>query len=177
LVKKGENGSHEPEKQSESSREIPGNAIVGSTGDFRRIKDAHRMVAELRDGDGVDPKQERRDRQRSRFDTKTDHSAQRLATQVERCVNANLGLGILSDFVVLRVSHSKGNHFLIELVCADPKLSYDPHEAQRLALEILPRIRSELAREIHRKKVPSLSIQIFSAVGSRAEHWENSPGK
>ncbi len=162
VVTEDENGSTEPTKADES------------TGGFRRIKDAYRMVAELRDGDGVDPKQERRNRQRSRVESKNDHSVERLAAQVERCANSNLGLGILTDFVVRRVSHGKGNHFLIELVCADSKLFYDPLEAQQAAIALLPRLRSELAREIHRKKVPSLSIRIVATAGSRTECSENS---
>lgn len=161
MLAEEENGSKEPTKTDES------------TGGFRRIKDAHRMVAELRDGDGVDPKEERRHRQRSRVESKSDHSVERLAAQVERCANSSLGSGILTDFVVRRVSHGKGNHFLIELVCADSSLLFDPHEAQQAAIALLPRLRSELAREIHRKKVPSLSIRIVSNAGSRTGCSEN----
>ena len=136
-------------------------------GGFRRIKNAHRMVAELREGDGVDPRNERRDRHRTRSENKPDHAADRLASQISRCAHGNLTVGILADFEVHRVSHNRGNHFTIELFATDASLLFDLREMQLAATAMLPKLRNELAREIHRKKVPTLSIRVLPANNSK----------
>lgn len=119
------------------------------------------MVAEQRQGDGIDPRLERRGRQRSRERGKADYAADRLASQIGRCANANLGDGILCDFYVQRVWYGKGNHFTIELRANDPTLSFDLDVVQSEAARRLPLLRTELAREIHRKKVPTLAILVL----------------
>ncbi len=128
---------------------------------FRRIQDAHRMVAELREGDGVDPRMEHRHSQRKRSQQKADHAAQRLASQILRCAQTTLINGLLADLEVRLVTHGKGNHFIIELGASDPTIHYDLWTMQEVANSRLPSLRNALAREIHRKKVPTLSIHIL----------------
>jgi hypothetical protein len=128
---------------------------------FRRIKNAQRMVAELRDGDGIDPRIEHRDRHRLGSKQKVDRSAERLACQISRCAQTFLLNETLADLEVYRVCHSKGNHFIIELGPRDSSVQFCQLMMQNIANARLSILRTALAREIHRKKVPTLSLRVL----------------
>jgi hypothetical protein len=133
---------------------------------FRRIKDASRMVSELRDGDGIDPRIEHRKRQRSRMQEKPDYAAARLASQIARCINANLNCNPLSDFQVQNIVPGKGNSFVVTLSPVIPQLDYDPQIILRHATDMIPHFRAEIARTIHRKQVPNLRFLVAPSATS-----------
>lgn len=130
---------------------------------FRRIRDAHTMVAELRAGDGIDPREERRNRSAEREREKPDYAVLRLASEVATSVRASLSgatTPILSAFEVSTVTPGKGNHFVVHLYCVDPSLNYDP-AVVTAALNLEKGVmRAELAQGINRKRVPDLRFDV-----------------
>ncbi len=133
---------------------------------FRRIKDASSMVSELRDGDGIDPRIEHRKRQQSRIQEKPDYASARLASQIARCINANLDSNALSEFQVQSAVPGKGNSFVVTLSAVIPQLDYDPQIILLAATAMIPHFRSEIARDIHRKQVPNLKFLVAPSATS-----------
>jgi len=128
---------------------------------FRRIKNPENLVAELRDGDGVDPRLEHRKNKLSSRKQKANHSALRLAGQIAKCIRGNLGDGPLANLDVVSVEPAKGNHFLVTLGPVLPGLYYDESKALESANERRGQLRAEIANSITRKQVPNLTFRVL----------------
>lgn len=154
-----------PPDQIQSDR-VQSNQPQSVKANFRRIKDASKMVSELRDGDGIDPRIEHRKRHRSRTKEKPDYAAARLASQIARCINANLNCDPLSDFQVQNIVTGNGNSFIVTLAPVIPQLNYDPQIILFTAIALIPFFRGEIANTIHRKQVPNLKFLVPPSASS-----------
>ena len=128
---------------------------------FRRIKNPESLAAQLREGDGIDPRLEHRKNGSSRHKDKPNHAAVRLAGQIARTIRGSLGDGPLADFDVLSVQPAKGNVFLVTLVPMTPELVYYESQILDAANNRSGHLRSEIACSITRKKVPSLLFHVL----------------
>ena len=128
---------------------------------FRRIKNPESLAAQLREGDGIDPRLEHRTNSSFRHKDKPNHAAVRLAGQIARTIRGSLGDGPLADFDVLSVQPAKGNVFLVTLVPMTPELVYDESQILDAANNRSGHLRSEIACSITRKKVPSLLFHVL----------------
>jgi ribosome-binding factor A len=128
---------------------------------FRRIKNPESLAAQLREGDGIDPRLERRKNVSSRLKDKTNHAAVRLAGQIAKTIRGSLGDGSLADFDVLSVQPAKGNVFLVTLAPRTPELVYDEAQILNAANNRSGYLRSEIACSISRKKVPTLLFRVL----------------
>lgn len=131
---------------------------------FRRIKNPEILVAQLREGDGIDPRLEHRKKQHERLKTKSNHAAERLAGQIAKCIRGNLGDGILLSFDVVGVEPAKGNHFLITIGPVVPDFIYDESQVLQAANERRGQLRTEIAGSITRKQVPNLTFRVLPCV-------------
>ena len=128
---------------------------------FRRIKNPEALAAELREGDGIDPRLERRRKQNAFNKSKPNHAALRLGGQIARSIRNNLGGRVLADFDVFSVEPCKGNLYLVTLKAIDPDFLFDETAVLEEANSERGRLRSELAISITRKKVPDLLFRVL----------------
>lgn len=128
---------------------------------FRRIKNPQSLVAQLREGDGLDPRLERRKSQPGPGKNKANHSILRLAGQIAKCIRASLGDGLLTSFDVVGVEPAQGNNFLVTLGPALPDLDYDPWQVLLAANDRKGYLRSEITCSINRKRVPNLTFRVL----------------
>jgi len=147
-----------PPKGSHLNQNVPQGS---DTPAFRRIKNPQSLVAQLREGDGLDPRLERRKSQPSSGKNKANHSALRLAGQIAKCIRASLGDGLLANFDVVGVEPAQGNNFLVTLGPALPDLNYDPSQVLLAANDRKGYLRSEIACSINRKRVPNLIFRVL----------------
>lgn len=122
-----------------------------------------RIAAEIREGDGIDPREEKKHRLASRRRAKPDHAAERLGQEMRE----NLALSMPEDprlevFRVATVSSTgKGNTFVVQVYCTDPNLSYSPDSIQKILQDNKGKLRAEVALGIHRKRVPDLKFEVL----------------
>jgi ribosome-binding factor A len=128
---------------------------------FRRIRNPESLAAELREGDGIDPRLERRKNLSSRHKDKPNHAAVRLAGQIAKTIRGNVGDGPLADFDVVSVQPAKGNVFLVTLGPMTPELDYNESQILDQANARSGHLRSEIACSITRKKVPGLLFRVL----------------
>jgi hypothetical protein len=134
---------------------------------FVRIRGLASMVAEYRPGDGIDPKEEKRQKGRSQRKHKPDYTRERLANQIFDALSLSAlltDLG-LEDFLVVAVhSIGLGNHFSVEVQCSDPTLPFDPGLIEQRLRSASGQFRHELSGFVHRKKVPELQFRVLPAL-------------
>lgn len=72
---------NKPKDQPATSRMLPAESTQAPA-QFVRIRGLASMAAQYRPGDGIDPKEEKRDKLRGQKNRKTDHSCELLASQI-----------------------------------------------------------------------------------------------
>lgn len=133
---------------------------------FVRIRGLASMAAEYRPGDGIDPKEEKRQKGRGQRKRKPDYTRERLANQIFDALSlssllADLGL---EDFQVSAVNPlGLGNQFLVEVQCCDPSLPFAPSVIEQRLRSVSGQFRHELSGFVHRKKVPELQFRVLLA--------------
>jgi hypothetical protein len=141
----------------------PEGPALGAAG-FTRIRDAARMVASVREGDGVDPRLAgRRHGEAGGGRRKPDHGAERLGQQIFDCLRLSTvlweaGLEQFAFVGVLPGGH--GGHYLVEVACLDPAATFDDEAVQRALAGQRARLRAEVSQGVHRRKAPELSFLV-----------------
>jgi ribosome-binding factor A len=122
-------------------------------------------VTELSEGDGIDPKEEKRQRIRSAAAGKRDYSALRLASQIRDVLDLVLlqcGDPLLASLAVGAVEPSlTGGSFVVQVYSTDPAAEYDPREIKKTLDMLKPEFRSEVAKEVTRKNAPNLKFDVL----------------
>jgi len=141
-----------------------GGEFSPAPGPFLRMRDFHKMVADVRAGDGVDPREEKRQRLRTSSRRKPDIASERLSRQIfdALCLSsllADLGLG---DFTVVNVVFAgRAGHYLVDVGPADPDAAYEPREVERILHEKKGQFRAEVAQAVNRRKAPELQFRVL----------------
>ncbi|MBX3422192.1 MAG: hypothetical protein KF752_11615 [Pirellulaceae bacterium] len=130
---------------------------------FRRIRDACSLVAKVREGDGLDPREEKRKLLDHRSRGKPDYSSQRLASQIfdALCLSTWLTNIGLPEFTFVRImpAASRGK-YLVDIACLDLDLEYDPHAVDAILREHKGTLRTEVAQAVSRRKAPELQLRL-----------------
>lgn len=133
-------------------------------GTKRRVDD---VVSEHREGDGVDPKEEKVTQRARDARGKPDYAVLRLASQIRDALNIFLpqcGIPGLDEFVVNSVEPSaKGASFVVQVFSTDPTAQYEPREVKAALQEAKPALRAQVARETNRKNAPDFTFDVLPA--------------
>lgn len=123
------------------------------------------LTDELREGDGVDPKEEKKRAQAVLRKGKPDHAVFRLASQIGTAIRMSMQLSgdaLLCSFDVSTVEPTtSGNSFRVQVFATDTTMEYDPRRIKELLDAAKPRFRQDIAGEIHRKKVPDITFDVL----------------
>lgn len=121
-------------------------------------------AAEWREGDGVDPRIEKK-REKRVSAQKSDYSALRLASQIRSILDLLIpqsGHPLLSSIVVGTVEpYAKGSNFVVQVYSTDTAADYDPLEIKAALDSLKSFLRTEVAKDITRKKVPELKFDVL----------------
>lgn len=131
---------------------------------FVRIRGLASMAAEYRLGDGVDPKEEKREKLRSQRKKKVDYSTERLASQILDALSFSTILSEigLDDFVFEAIHPlTSGGHFLVEVRCQNANREFDPHDIEQQLKSAAGRIRHEISGFVHRRRLPELKFRVL----------------
>lgn len=133
-------------------------------GKKRRVDD---VVGEIREGDGVDPKEEKVAQRACDARGKPDYAVLRLANKIKDALNIFLplcGTPGLEVFAVNSVEPSaKGTSFVVQVFSTDPSAQYEPREVKAALLAAKPALRAQVARETNRKNAPDFTFDILPA--------------
>jgi ribosome-binding factor A len=118
------------------------------------------------EGDGIDPKEEKKSILADSRKEKSDHAVYRLASQISVAINVSLQTyntdHILSGFAVNAVEPaSSGNSYRVQVHAIDPAEEYDPQQVKEMLNTLKPRFKEEIAETIHRKKVPDFTFDVL----------------
>jgi hypothetical protein len=133
---------------------------------FQRIRQLHLMAEELREGDGVDPKEEMRRRHRRSSRQKPDYSNQRLASQIYHILSLSSWLSDigLSDFEFANVAPAeRAGRYVIEVRCSDPTLDVDLAHVEQLLRQHKGTLRIEIAEAVQRRNAPDFQLRLIPA--------------
>ncbi len=126
---------------------------------------ASSLTDELREGDGVDPKEEKKKAQAVLRKGKPDHAVYRLASQIGTALRMSMQLSgdaLLAGFDVSTVEPTtSGNSFRVQVFATDSSMEYDPRHIKELLDAAKPRFRQDIADEINRKKVPDITFDVL----------------
>jgi hypothetical protein len=133
---------------------------------FVRIRGLSSMAAEYRVGDGINPREEKKRRLKEQWGAKSDHSTERLASQILSALNlssllSELGLDDFS-FISVQPTQQSGC-FLAELRCRDSSLAFDAKDVEQRLRSAKGRFRAEISEFVHRRKAPDLQFRILPA--------------
>lgn len=131
---------------------------------FRRIRDIRSVVAEIRPGDGVDPREEKLSRLRRDARQKPDLSSERLGSQIfdALCLSSLLSEIGLDDFTFTGVtSTGRRGHFLVDVCCADPAATFEPRDIEGILQEKKGLFRAEVTQSVNRRKAPELQFRVL----------------
>ena len=131
----------------------------------RKLDECQSVADELRDDDGIDPREYKKIHQVLTSSGKPDYSAFRLAKQIRIVLDVMIpqsGNPLLVSFVVGSVKPSpKGGPFIVQVYSSDESMDYDPRQIKCMLDEMKPGMRAELAKEINRKKTPDFKFDIL----------------
>ena len=123
------------------------------------------LVGELREGDGIDPRLEKKSRQIKTLRGKPNYAVLRLGEQIHNTLVETLCQlpdSLLASFSVGAVEPSaSGSTFVVQVYSNDPSLEYDVDEVKALLQTSKNRLRWEVARAVNRKKVPDFKFEVL----------------
>jgi ribosome-binding factor A len=127
--------------------------------------DIESVTNELSEGDGIDPREEKKARARLRSAGKPNYAVLRLAGQIRDALNQiipQVASIQLYSFMVGTVEPSaSGGIFVVQIYSADKTADYDPAEIKAEFELIKPRLRAEVAKEVTRKNAPDFKFDIL----------------
>jgi len=122
------------------------------------------VIDELGEGDGIDPREEKKQRSRS-SSKKRDNSTVRLAGEIRNILDMEIphcGHPLLASFLVATVEpYGVGTNFVVQVYSTDSSLKYDPDEVKSALTEMKPKLRMEVVRTINRKKAPDFKFDVL----------------
>jgi len=122
------------------------------------------VTDELGVGDGIDTREERRQRSRN-SSKKRDNSTVRFAGEIRNILDMEIlhcGHPILASFLVATVEpYGVGTNFFVRVYSTDSSLKYDPDEVKSAPLEMKPKLRMEVVGTINRKKAPDFKFDVL----------------
>jgi hypothetical protein len=117
-----------------------------------------------RDGDGVDPREDKKRRKRS-FSNTRDYPARRLAGQIRDVLDLVIPQSkhsLLCSFAVGSVEPTEtGGNFVVQVYSTDPTTDYDPREIKATLDKMKPRLRAEVAKDVTRKNAPDFKFDVL----------------
>lgn len=131
---------------------------------FRRMRDIHSVVAEIRSGDGIDPREEKHQSLRRGARQKPDLSSERLGSQIfdALCLSSLLDEIGLGDFTFIGVRPTgRRGQFLIDVASADPDTTYEPREIEEILQKKKGLFRAEVSQSVNRRKAPELQFRVL----------------
>jgi hypothetical protein len=134
---------------------------------FQRIRQLHLMAEEQREGDGIDPKEEQRQRQRRSSRHKPDYSNQRLASQISQILSLSTWLSDigLSDFEFANVIPTeRPGRYIIEVRCTDLTQAVDLTHIEQLLREHKGTLRIEITEAVQRRKAPDFQLRVIPSL-------------
>jgi hypothetical protein len=129
--------------------------------------DVSDMVAELREGDGVDPKRLKRQEKMRDKDGVREASRARLCSQAKHALEQSLPAE-LGDLQIRSVTQSGGSKPLEVTLEPGPTANLDEFKPSELLITLeraKPALRAAVAEAINRKKTPDLSFTIIGRTG------------
>ncbi|MGA2507068.1 MAG: hypothetical protein ABSF80_06310 [Chitinispirillaceae bacterium] len=124
----------------------------------------HSVTDELGEGDGIDPRDEKKHRIGS-AKNKRGYAAYRLASQIRDVLNLEIphsGNQILNSFIVGHVEpYGIGSNFVVQVYSTDHTTEYDPHEIKDALDNLKSRLRREVAKNVTRKKAPDFKFDVL----------------
>jgi hypothetical protein len=119
----------------------------------------------LTEGDGVDPREEKKARLARTAAGKRDYAVLRLASQIRDILDLALpasGHPLLASMVVGAVEPSStGATYVVQVYSADHAADYDPREVKAALDQMKPRLRAEVAKEVTRKNAPDFKFDVL----------------
>jgi len=123
------------------------------------------LAGELREGDGIDPRLEKKARQIKTLRGKPNYAVLRLGGQIRDTLVETLGQSpdsLLASFSVGAVEPTaSGTTFVVQVYSSDPSLEYDMDEVKALLQACKPTLRWEVAHAVNRKKVPNFRFEVL----------------
>lgn len=117
------------------------------------------LCARMHDDDGVDPRRERRSADRVKdfkLIRKDEHLAKFAFLATERVLAENVDSIGAGAFVMDAEVRGSGSHVHVRVCVSD---SADRRTAEQWLAAITPRVRAELARQLNRRRTPSVRLQ------------------
>lgn len=131
---------------------------------LRKSLEVDGVVAEPREGDGVDPREEKKKAGRTPRD-KRNYATLRLASQIRDTLDLVIpqcGDPDLVSFAVGTVEPSaKGTTFVVQVYSTDHSADYDPRAVKEALEAVRPRLRAEVAKEVTRKNAPEFKFDVL----------------
>jgi ribosome-binding factor A len=123
------------------------------------------LVGEVREGDGIDPRYEKKSRQMKTLRGKPNYAALRLGEQIHDTLVETLGQtedSLLASFSVGSVEpSSSGGAYVVQVYSIDPALEYNTNEVNALLQASKPALRSEVTRAVSRRKTPDFRFEVL----------------
>ena len=123
------------------------------------------LASEKREGDGIDPREEKKSEQNRTRRGKPNYAVLRLAKQIGDTLTVSIGKSkdpILSSFVVNAVEPSpSGTSFVVQVFSSNPELEYEPREIKAILKDEKPRLRADVANTVKRKKAPDFTFDVL----------------
>jgi ribosome-binding factor A len=134
------------------------------------------VVAEVREGDGFNPRDEAKRKLQERRTRPAGHERgahrkEQFAAQVKETIDAALRLAAepLLNTLTVKEIVQQGGSLLVVAEPRDPEVSLDVSAATRALKKAAPMLTREVAREITRKETPMLSFVVLPAGAERME--------
>ncbi len=122
-------------------------------------------VGEWNEGDGVDPREEKKSRKIRGLHEKADYSVFRLAGQIKATLDLVIpqcGDPLLSSFAVGAVEPSPaGGIFVVQVFSVNPTADYDIRQVKAALTKMKTRLRAEVAKDVTRKKAPDFKFDVL----------------
>jgi ribosome-binding factor A len=123
------------------------------------------IVDHLREGDGVDPREEKRMRMTEHRKGKPNYAILRLAGQIKDAVSDALTMAkdpALDSITVSMVEPSaSGTTYTVQVFSTDLSKDYDPQQIREILNAMKPGLRAEVATAVNRKKAPNFTFDVL----------------
>ena len=120
---------------------------------------------EIRDDDGVDPREYFKQRRNRKEDRKTKQLCRQVARTLNLCLNDCDDRFVEAMFVVAVVPAPNSSCLLVVVECDVDDFDHD--EAMLAIQDQTPRLQFEIAKAIHRKRVPNLLFSVSATGGQQ----------
>lgn len=141
-----------------------------------KIREGREPVDEIRPGDGVDPREEARQRRKVRRMTRMGqghgiHKHEQFMSQVQTAMESALQMAAtpILNLLCVREVVQQGGSLVVVLTPVDGRDDVDLIEAAKAVDHASPMLRRELAGEITRKNTPNLGFMVLPAGASRVD--------